>query len=70
MDENALYQMACIEGRCPRCGGRTRMTEKDTMSGRDMREYGCDACGWTHVFEFGVALWQRLSDADKVEGDE
>jgi predicted RNA-binding Zn-ribbon protein involved in translation (DUF1610 family) len=65
MDEQALYDMACVEGRCPQCGARTRMIEKNTMTGRDLREYGCEACGWTHVFDFGVALWKRLADEDE-----
>ncbi|MGD1016406.1 MAG: hypothetical protein ABR863_08205 [Roseiarcus sp.] len=63
MDERALYDLACVELRCPRCGGRTRQIDKDTTSGRDMREYGCEACGWNHVFDLGEALWKTMSDA-------
>ncbi len=63
MEEQALYKSVCVEGRCPKCGGRTRQIGKDTMSGSDLREYGCSVCGWNHVFDFGVALWKRISDA-------
>jgi len=63
MDEQALYDLACVERQCPKCGGRTRLIDKDTMSGRDMREYGCRSCGWTHVFDLGVALWKLMSNA-------
>jgi predicted RNA-binding Zn-ribbon protein involved in translation (DUF1610 family) len=67
MDEEALYQLACVERRCPKCGGATRFVDKDTMSGRDLREYDCKACGWNHVFDVGLAMWKILSDADKSE---
>ncbi|MFZ1962684.1 MAG: hypothetical protein WAU78_04310 [Roseiarcus sp.] len=63
MDEQALYDLACVERRCPRCDGRTRQIDKDTSSGREMREYGCEACGWNHGFDLGVALWKMMSDA-------
>jgi hypothetical protein len=39
-----------------------RMTEKDTSSGRDIREYLCDCCGHTDWEERGPALWQILHD--------
>ncbi len=61
-DESELYQTAAVERRCPHCGGRTRLVEKDTSSGRDIREYGCDACGWRHAFDDGPALWALMSD--------
>ena len=61
-DESELYQAAAVERRCPQCGGRTRLVEKDTPSGRDMREYGSDACGWSRAFDFGPALWALMSD--------
>jgi len=61
MDEEALCQTAAVERRCPQCGGRTRMIEKDASSGRDIREYGCDACGWSRAFDVGPALWTLMS---------
>jgi hypothetical protein len=70
MDELALYDMVCLERRCPTCGGRTRFVGKDTMSGRDRREYGGDACGWNHVFDVGAALWALMSDASRGEADD
>ncbi len=70
MEEQALYQMASIEGRCPKCGGPTRRINKDTLSGRDMREYECKACGWNRVFDFGVALWKLMSDANRRDAED
>lgn len=70
MDEQALYQMAWVEGRCPKCSGPTRRIDKDTASGRDMREYECKACGWNHVFDFGVALRKLVSGANRSEAED
>lgn len=47
---------------CAKCGDEMRMTEKDTSSGRDIREYACDGCGHTDWEVRGPALWQILSD--------
>jgi len=47
---------------CSKCGKEMRMTEKDTSSGRDIREYVCDNCGYTDWEERGLALWQILHD--------
>jgi ribosomal protein S27AE len=47
---------------CSRCGEEMRMTEKDTSSGRDIREYECPGCGYTDWEERGPALWKILSD--------
>ncbi|HME57446.1 MAG TPA: hypothetical protein VKF63_03850 [Terracidiphilus sp.] len=47
---------------CSKCGEPMRMTEKDTSSGRDIREYACDSCGHTDWEVRGPALWQILSD--------
>lgn len=53
---------------CPRCGVAMRMTEKDTSSGRDIREYVCDICGYRDWEDHGIALWQAISDArEKAE---
>jgi hypothetical protein len=38
------------------------MTEKDTSSGRDIREYRCSRCGHTDWEVRGPALWKILSD--------
>jgi hypothetical protein len=64
MDEKELYEMACVKECCPKCNGKTRQTEKETFSGQEMREYQCRACGWTHVFEHGPALWTVFSNAN------
>jgi ribosomal protein S27AE len=47
---------------CTRCGESMRMTEKDTSSGRDVREYLCPGCGYSDWEDSGPALWQILSD--------
>ena len=39
------------------------MVEKDTSSGRDIREYKCSKCGYSDWEDRGKALWQILSDA-------
>jgi hypothetical protein len=38
------------------------MTEKDTSSGHDIREYKCSRCGHDDWEVRGPALWQILSD--------
>ncbi len=48
--------------RCPKCGGEMRQTEKDTSSGRDIREYTCGGCGHEVIEHGGDALWKVLSD--------
>jgi ribosomal protein S27AE len=48
---------------CAKCGEAMRMTEKDTSSGRDIREYVCPGCGYSDWEDTGPALWQILSDA-------
>jgi hypothetical protein len=50
---------------CTRCGDEMRMTEKDTSSGRDIREYLCLGCGYSDWEDNGTALWQILSDDRK-----
>jgi len=45
-----------------------RMTEKDTSSGRDIREYQCPGCGHSDWEENGIALWKILSD-DREEAE-
>ena len=47
---------------CAECGETMRMTEKDTSSGRDIREYLCPGCGHSDWEDNGVALWKILSD--------
>lgn len=47
---------------CAKCGEPMRQTEKDTSSGRDIREYKCDRCGYEDWEDQGKALWQILHD--------
>ena len=53
---------------CVKCGEAMRMTEKDTSSGRDMREYTCPGCGYSDWEDNGTALWKILSD-DRQEAE-
>lgn len=59
--------MVCVDHRCPECGGETVQIDRDTFSGRDMREFECKQCRWNAVFEFGPALWKVISDAKDGE---
>lgn len=47
---------------CAKCGATMRLSEKDTSSGRDIREYACSACGHSDWEDRGPALWQILHD--------
>jgi hypothetical protein len=48
---------------CAKCGATMRLEEKDTSSGRDIREYKCSECGHSDWEDRGPALWQILHDA-------
>ena len=48
---------------CPTCGKEMRLVERSSMSGDDMRTYRCDRCQQEHIVDYGIALWQALSDA-------
>jgi hypothetical protein len=52
---------------CPVCGHEMNLEEKDTSSGRDMRTYRCGYCGRLEDVDYGIALWQVLSDAREAE---
>jgi len=53
---------------CDRCGEEMRLTEKDTSSGRDIREYLCPGCGNSDWEVYGTAMWQILSgDGEEFE---
>jgi DNA-directed RNA polymerase subunit M/transcription elongation factor TFIIS len=54
---------------CAKCGEEMHLMEKDTSSGRDIREYKCSECGYSDWEDRGKALWQILSD-DRRERDE
>ena len=49
---------------CPQCGGAI-IRDKDTSSGRVIREYFCAQCKWSEIEDEGVALWRVLSDANQ-----
>jgi predicted nucleic acid-binding Zn-ribbon protein len=48
---------------CTQCGAQMNQTDKNTMSGRDIREYECPHCGHSDFEDKGVALSQMLHDA-------
>ena len=67
MDERELFKLVAVQNRCPQCHGEIRQAEKDTSSGREIREFQCKACGWNHIFDYGPALWKILSDGGSHE---
>ncbi len=44
------------------------LAEKDTSSGRDIREYKCPRCGYSDWEDRGPALWKILHD-DREEAE-
>lgn len=42
-----------------------RMTDKNTFTGRDLRDYQCDECGYEDSEDRGVALWVLMSEASR-----
>jgi hypothetical protein len=48
---------------CTKCGELMDQTDKNSFSGRVIREYLCRKCGHTDWEDDGVALWQVLHDA-------
>ena len=48
---------------CTKCGAPMDQTDKNTFTGRVIREYVCRKCGHTDWEDDGVALWQVLHDA-------
>jgi cytochrome c551/c552 len=55
---------------CVKCGAEMDQTEKDTSSGRDIREYACRSCGHTDWEVLGPALWKILhEDREEAEAE-
>jgi len=55
---------------CAKCGAQMDQVDKNTFTGRVIREYACRKCGHTDWEDDGAALWQVLHDAraeDKAE---
>jgi hypothetical protein len=48
---------------CTKCGALMDQTDKNTMTGRVIREYECRTCGHSDWEDDGVALWKVLHDA-------
>lgn len=47
-----------------------KFAEKDTSSGRDIREYICVECGFSDWEDRGTALWKVLHDARDEDDSE
>jgi transposase-like protein len=54
---------------CPKCGGELHLEDKNTFSGRDIREYRCQSCRHLVVEDRGTALWQILHDANEAAAE-
>ena len=52
---------------CTECGAVMDQTDKDSSSGRVIREYLCRNCGHTDWEDDGVALWKVLHDAHEAD---
>ncbi len=50
---------------CTNCGELMDQTDKNTFTGRVIREYECRKCGHTDWEDEGVALWQALEDLEE-----
>jgi hypothetical protein len=48
---------------CAKCGASMDQTDKNSFSGRVIREYLCRDCGHSDWEDDGVALWQVLHEA-------
>lgn len=48
---------------CAKCGETMDQTDKNTFSGRVIREYMCRKCGHFDWEDDGVALWKVLHHA-------
>lgn len=55
---------------CANCGATMHQTDKNTMTGRVIREYECGNCGHSDWEDDGVALWQILHDARELDDAE
>jgi transposase-like protein len=55
---------------CPKCGGALYLEDKNTFTGRDIREYRCKSCRNLVVEDNGVALWQVLHDDNERRAEE
>ncbi len=49
--------------KCPDCGNEMDLVDKTTFTGREVRDYYCNACKRSVVEHGDTALWQILSDA-------
>jgi hypothetical protein len=52
---------------CPNCATAMKETEKNTFTGREMREYECSKCGRKEIIDHGKALWETLSEANEQD---
>jgi hypothetical protein len=52
---------------CTQCGALMDQTDKNSFTGRVIREYLCGQCGHSDWEDDGVALWQVLHDSNERE---
>jgi len=52
---------------CAKCGATMAQTDKNTMTGRVIREYECRSCGHADWKDDGVALWKVMHDASEQD---
>ena len=50
---------------CAKCGELMDQTDKNSFTGRVIREYACRSCGHTDWEDDGIALWQALEDLEE-----
>ncbi len=50
---------------CAKCGALMDQTDKNSFTGRVIREYECRKCGHTDWEDDGVALWQALENLEE-----
>jgi len=55
---------------CTQCRAEMLQTDKDSSSGRVIREFLCRNCGHSGWEDEGVALWQVLHDAHQQDETE
>jgi hypothetical protein len=55
--------------KCPLCGSPI-LSDRSTVTGRDVREYDCPNCGWGEIEDRGTALWKAMSEAKDDHDDD
>lgn len=56
--------------KCPDCGREMVWIAKGTITGREICDYYCSACGLIAVVDDGVALWKIIGSSPKDATDQ